>query len=403
MPHSLFEKAVAAIDQGDLASLKALILKHPELVHMQQDSIEEPYAGYFHKATLLHHVAFNPHRGMEVPANIVEIAALLLQSGADAKAICGGGPTQPESGHGTVIGLIVSSSQLINAGLTEPLVTLLAKKGGAIEYGKSGVNLFGALYHTVENKKQKEAAHILYDLGHDIDMVFAAGLGLLYAIKGYIHQDGYLREGADRFFSHHRRDSGKKATDKEILQDCLLSATVTNELEVMEFLLDLDLDLNAYRQWGPFSVTPLHAAAWSGWLEATELLVKRGANTFLHDPEHNTTAIGWAHYCGRQDVFDWYSQDDEYFNLFDAIEFGKFDRFKELFADQDPDMAIGTGEKGVLLRMAAHGGYTELAKFLLNRGADPTLKNSEGKSAQDWAKAEGNEEIIRLLEDGNVK
>lgn len=393
-----FAEAVAAIDNGDLERLKELIESTPDLISMANDSTEEPYAGYFHKATLLHHVAFNPHREQEMPANIVEITEFLLESGADPNAICGGGPTQPDTSHGTVIGLIVSGSQAINKGFALPLVQTLVKYGAELEYGDAGVNLFGAIYHTVENKRQKEAARILYDLGHDIDMVFAAGLGLLHSVKGYIHPDGYLKEDADRLFSHHRRDNNKPATDLEILQDCLLAASINNELEVMKFLLSLELDVNAYRKWGPWSVTPLHGAAWAGWREASHLLIEQGASTMLHDPEHNSTPIGWAHHCGRTELFNWFNQHDEYFNLFDAIEFGKFERFKELFGDQDPNMAIGEGNKGVLLRIAAHGGHTEMARFLLERGADAELKSSDGKSALDWAREMGHAEIVRLLE-----
>ncbi len=394
-----FEKAVNAIDLGDLDLLKQIIDAKPDLIKVRNESKEEPYAGYFHGATLLHHVAFNPHRDRQIPANIVEIAEYLLQSGADPNAICGGGPTQPRTDHGTVIGLIISGSQPINTGLAQPLVETLVKYGAEVEYGESGVNLFGALYHTVENKRQKEAAEILYNLGHDIDMVFAAGLGLLHSVKGYIHPDGYLKVGADRYFSQHRRDDDQTASDLDILQDCLLAASVNNQLHVIEFLLTLDLDINAWRKWGPWSVTPLHGAAWAGWVEATQLLIENGASTMLHDPEHNSTAIGWAHYCGRTEVFEWFNQNDSYFNLFDALEFDKADRFRELFGDQDPDMAIGEGQRGVLLRMAAHDGRKEIARFLLEKGADPQLKNSEGKSASDWAKINKHDDVLTLFQE----
>lgn len=396
---SEFDKAVNAIDLGDLDRLKGIIEANPELVKVRNESIEEPYAGYFHGATLLHHVAFNPHRDRQIPDNIVEIAGFLLAMGADPNAICGGGPTQPGTDHGTVIGLIISGSQAINTGLAQPLVETLVKHGADVEFGESGVNLFGALYHTVENKQQKEAARILYDLGHDIDMVFAAGLGLLHSVRGYIHPDGYLKEDADRYFSHHRRDNQQPASDLEILQDCLLAACVNNELEVIQFLLSFDLDVNAWRKWGPWSVTPLHGAAWAGWLEVTQLLIENGASTMLHDPEHNSTPIGWAHYCGREELFEWFNQNDSYFNLFDAMEFGKIERFKELFGDQDPDMAIGQGQRGVLLRMAAHSGRTELARFLVEKGADPNLKNSEGMSAADWAIKQEHTDISSLFEE----
>lgn len=397
--HPQFEEAVKAIDHGDLERLRALVNDSPELVKIKHTTEEEPYAGYFHGATLLHHVAFNPHRSQPIPDNIVEITVFLLEAGADPNAVCGGGPTQPDTAHGTVIGLIASGSEPVNAGYARSMINTLVSHGADLEHAEAGINLFGALYHTVENKRQKEAARVLYDMGHDIDMVFAAGLGLLHSVKGYMHPDGYLKEGADRFFRQHRRGDNKEATDQEILQDCLLAASINNELEVMKFLLGMELDINAYRRWGPWLVTPLHGAAWSGWLEASQLLLERGASTMLHDPEHNSTAIGWAHHCGRRELCDWFAQHDELFGLFDAIEFGKLERFKDLLGDQDPDMAIGEGEPGVLLRIAAHGGYTDIARFLLEKGADPRLKNTDGKTALYWAREKGHQEIIALLKE----
>lgn len=398
--HPYFEEAVHCIDRGDLSRLQTILTANPELAQEKHNTDVEPYAGYFHGATLLHHVAFNPHRDQEMPDNILDITLCLLEAGADPNAICGGGPTQPGTDHGTVIGLVVSGSQAINKGHAEALVSLLVKHGALVEHGEAGINLFGALYHTVENRKQREAAQILYDLGHDIDMVFAAGLGLLHSVKGYAAPGGWLKEDADRLFSHHRRDGMKKATDQEILQDCLLAAAVNNQIEVMDFLLThFDLDINAWRSWGPWQVTPLHGACWAGWLEATQYLVEKGADTMAHDPEHNSTPIGWAHYCGRHDVFDWFKPQDELFGLFDAIEFDKYDRFKTLLGDQDPDISIGQGQKGVLLRMAAHDGRVELARFLLEKGADPTLSNSEGMTALSWAEKNGHAEIAKLIKD----
>ena len=394
--HPQYENAVEALQDSNLEKLRSLLNQFPELVHERHTSDEGIYAGYFYRPTLLHHVGFNPYPNKPFPTNIVEITRLLLEYGADPNVVCGGGPKQPQSDHGTVIGLIMSGFSAINNGHARALVELLLENGAQMHHGTSGVNLFGALYHTVENQKQREAARILYDLGHEIDMVFAAGLGLLDVLKSYENGDGTLKEGADCFFKQHRRDE-KEASVQDIYQDCLLAASITNELQVLDYLLNRGIDLNQFRRWGPWEVTPLHGACWAGWLEATQYLIERGAETTIYDPEHGSTPIGWAHYCGRKEVFDWFNEREELFGMVDALEFGKFERFKSLLGDQDPDTAVGEGQPGVLLRVAAYNGLKEAVTYLLEKGANPQIKSSQGKTALDWAKEQGHEEVVNLL------
>jgi len=82
--HSLFEKALDAVDLGDVEQLRALLQKAPDLVHARSTSVETPYEGYFHGATLLHHIAGNPSRG-DLLDNVVDVALVLLQAGADPR------------------------------------------------------------------------------------------------------------------------------------------------------------------------------------------------------------------------------------------------------------------------------------------------------------------------------
>ena len=90
-PHPRFDDAVAALDYGDLERLRGLIASDPALVYARTN-LEPPY-GYFTGATLLHHVAGNPSRGRlegllpPLPRNTVEMARLLLDSGADVNAL----------------------------------------------------------------------------------------------------------------------------------------------------------------------------------------------------------------------------------------------------------------------------------------------------------------------------
>src|SRR4029434_6308318 len=68
-PHPGFEAALAALDDGDVGRLRALLAADPSLVHARTN-LDPPY-GYFSAATLLHHVAGNPYRDKPLPANVV--------------------------------------------------------------------------------------------------------------------------------------------------------------------------------------------------------------------------------------------------------------------------------------------------------------------------------------------
>lgn len=53
---------------------------------------------------------------------------------------------------------------------------------------------------------------------------------------------------------------------------------------------------------------------------------------------------------------------------------------------------------GTPLSQAADLGRADIVSFLLENGADPTIKDSKGKTALDWAKAEGHSNVVFLLE-----
>lgn len=109
-----FEAAVDAVITGDLATLRALLDRRPNLVTNK--------SAYGHRATLLHYIAAN---GVETwrqrtPLNAVEVAALLLERGADpaAKANMYGGGQK-------TLGLVETSDHPHHAGVTKGLVELL--------------------------------------------------------------------------------------------------------------------------------------------------------------------------------------------------------------------------------------------------------------------------------------
>ncbi len=79
-----FRRAVDLLDAGDAAGLRDHLKRHPELVHQH---VEFESGNYFHSPTLLEFIAENPIRHGTLPKNIVEVAQVILDAGADRAAM----------------------------------------------------------------------------------------------------------------------------------------------------------------------------------------------------------------------------------------------------------------------------------------------------------------------------
>jgi hypothetical protein len=122
-PDARFEAAADAIVSGDIRTLERLLRDEPELVRARSQRT--------HHGTLLHYVAAN---GVEdfrqkTPANIVDIAKLLLDSGANVNAEAGA-----YGGGATTLGLAATSVHTERAGVQEDLMRTL------LHYGPRWIN-----------------------------------------------------------------------------------------------------------------------------------------------------------------------------------------------------------------------------------------------------------------------
>ncbi len=239
-----FEAAADAICNGDVKTLKRLLAEEPELIHSR--STRE------HKATLLHYISANGVEGyrQKTPKNIVEIAKVLLNSGADVNAeadVYGGGAT--------TLGLVATSVYPFRAGVQNPLIQILLDHGADIDHKTSAGNRDNAVTGALANGRG-EAAAFLADRGARLDLESAAGVGRLDVVKGFFNADGRLK--------------GK--TTRKQLQSALKHACTWGRLNVVEFLLDKEVDLSRDEGDGQ---TPLHCAAIGGQLETIEFLLKR--------------------------------------------------------------------------------------------------------------------------------
>jgi hypothetical protein len=110
-----FEVAVDAVVLGRIEELDRLVAQAPDLVHRR--------SAYGHRATLLHYTAANgvEIRRQVVPANAAEIAAVLLDAGADPEA-----GLHAYGGTPDTLAMLRSSAHPCAAGVADEIERVLA-------------------------------------------------------------------------------------------------------------------------------------------------------------------------------------------------------------------------------------------------------------------------------------
>jgi ankyrin repeat protein len=241
-----FETAAEAIISGDVAALNRLLRETPGLI--RQRSTRE------HGATLLHYTSANGIEGyrQKTPKNIVEIAELLLQSGAEVDAeahVYGGGCT--------TLGLAATSVHPEAAGVQEALLQLLLDHGASIERPNLAGNRHSAVIACFANG-QPRAGEFLAARSAWLDLESAAGVGRLEVVKTFFTPEGTLKPPAT----------------KRQLQNGFLWACMYGRRDVVVFLLEHGAELLDRADTGG---TALHWAAGGGHLGIVQLLLERGA------------------------------------------------------------------------------------------------------------------------------
>jgi hypothetical protein len=251
----IFRRGVELLDGGDVAGLSALLRQHPNLVH--QRVIFEG-GNYFRNPTLLEFVAENPVRYGTLPANIVDVARIILEAG----------PSQ--SVRDETLMLVSTGSVPRQCRVQLPLIDLLC------DYGADP----NTATHATALHEEFEALKALISRGAHIDLPVAAALGRI--------------EDARRLLPR------ASSEDRHL---ALSLAANYGHVEIVRLLLDAGEDPNRYNPVGGHShTTPLHQAAGYGHDEVVRLLVERGARLDLEDVLWRATPADWARHAGKTEI-----------------------------------------------------------------------------------------------------
>jgi hypothetical protein len=251
----IFRRAVSLIDSGDASGLSRLLSENPALIHQR---VLFEGGNYFRNPALLEFIAENPIRHGTLPANVLDIAKILLEA-----------KPEPTSVNET-LGLVASGRVPRECNIQLPLLEILCAHGADPASALSTAALHGEF----------AAVRHLIHLGAKPDLSTLAALG---------ETEAFLRH--------------LPAADSSERHLALALAAQYGRAEIVRALLDAGEDPNRYNPPGAHShSTPLHQAALAGHFDTVRLLVERGAQLDIKDLLWQGTPAGWAHHEGRSDI-----------------------------------------------------------------------------------------------------
>jgi Ankyrin repeats (3 copies) len=263
---ALFREAVAAIDAGEVATLKRLLEEHPELVCERltapgdwvRSQIGRALDGFFKDPYLLWFVTEDAVRTGQLSAHVGAIAHTIIAAAKRAAV--------PDLQHqlDSTFHFAVCSPIGREDGRQLELLDVLVDEGASMEGGP--VQAFIC--------NNEAAARHLVARGARLTLPAALCLGLW----------GDVAELAPE----------ATVEDKQV---ALGLAALNGKAEALSRLLPLGVDLDAFTSGFYSHATPLHHAVWSGSLAAVKVLVEAGAKLTTRDKAEDATPLGWAEYA----------------------------------------------------------------------------------------------------------
>ena len=172
-----------------------------------------------------------------------------------------------------------------------------------------------------------------------------------------------------------------KAKIKEYGNPWFLKAVARGNTDLMGALLDVGVDINVKNDKGE---TPMHKAAFSRQPQVVALLLEKGAKVDARDDRGETPFKGLFPFGfdrGGQEMAELLLQNGANVNATDGNGYTALNYI----------IVVGDTEY-------SDAGLEQQVQFLIDKGANPRIKNVYGKSALSEAKKRGYTEIVKLFE-----
>ena len=245
-------------------------------------------------------------------------------------------------------------------------------------------------YHTALICGQTEIADVLLEAGAKKEPLSAEDSFQVACMDGE-------REAAQNIL-----DANPGLLSKINQRDMLCDAVVLKKISAIKTMIDIGFDVNAGGD-----NTALHQAAFHGDVPLVQMLLDAGADPTIRDKGHFATPLGFAIYAENKDVISLLDTVD--MDIFTAASRGKEDKVKQLLLN-DPSLLninfseIRPGDKPcpndwlTPLVNAVLANQEHIVRILLEQGANPRLKDNDGKSLHAYAKEKASEAIVDMIE-----
>jgi uncharacterized protein len=175
----------------------------------------------------------------------------------------------------------------------------------------------------------------------------------------------------------------------------LFEAARRDRPDVLALLLDLGTPLEVQDATGKRA---LHEAAASNALNAARFLVERGAEIDPRETIYGGAPIGWASHGDHREMVAFLSRYSR--NIWTLCFNGCVDRIRDTLREK-PALARQVSDEGITPlwwlpddeRQAM-----DIVELLLAAGADPSMKDKNGRTAADWARRRGMRAVAERLE-----